>query len=373
MGGLDIYSDSIHVNLNNPAAYGELKYTTYSLGINYNTNFISSDNENKTLNGAGLDYLSIAIPTKKFGVGFGLIPLTSVGYKIENIVESEEQNLINRFEGNGGVNQVFLSIGLPIIENLRIGATAYYNFGSLNYARNQLLQGVEISTNSEDSSQISGWSYQFSAEVDVILTQKLKARGFLSLQPQSGLNSQNRRIVYTRSSINQSIEEFIEVDLDKDNLSTTTKIMPQKTKFGVGIGQDQKWFLGMQLNLSKLSNFKSEFPKRKNVDYRDASQWIIGGFYIPDYSSLTSYFSRVVYRCGLRVEDLGVLIDNQPINSTVISFGLGLPIRSLSNANVGLEIGTNGSSRNGLVANSSLALRVGLSLNDLWFIKRKYN
>ena len=33
MGGLSVYSDSIHANLNNPASLGELKLTTYSVGV----------------------------------------------------------------------------------------------------------------------------------------------------------------------------------------------------------------------------------------------------------------------------------------------------------------------------------------------------
>ena len=35
MGGIDVYNDSIHANLNNPASYGDLKMVTYSLGLNY--------------------------------------------------------------------------------------------------------------------------------------------------------------------------------------------------------------------------------------------------------------------------------------------------------------------------------------------------
>ena len=34
MGGLDVYIDSIHPNINNPASYGTLKLTTYSVGVN---------------------------------------------------------------------------------------------------------------------------------------------------------------------------------------------------------------------------------------------------------------------------------------------------------------------------------------------------
>ena len=44
-----------------------------------------------------------------------------------------------------------------------------------------------------------------------------------------------------------------------------------------------------------------------------------------------------------------------------------------SNANVGIEMGRRGEKNNGLVRETYFALRVGLSLNALWFIKPKYN
>ncbi len=373
MGGLDVYSDSIHVNLNNPAAYGKLKFTTYSLGINYNTNLLSSGDDHTALNGAGIDYLSIGIPTKRFGFGFGIIPLTSVGYKIESVEESENGVFNNQFEGSGGVNQAFFSLGVPIFKEFRIGITVFYNFGSIDYLRSQFIEGVDIVTSSDESSKINGWSYQFSSEFDITLFEQISLSGLFSFQPQANLNSENQRVYFTRSLEKGLIEDFNEIDLSNQNLDKTEKFLTQTFKIGIGLGQKQKWFMGTQLNLLNFGNFRSEFPIRDNVTYQEARQWIIGGFYIPDYTSLTSYFSRIVYRLGFRTESLGILIDGQSLRMNAISFGFGLPIQGLSNANIGLEIGSSGKNQNGLVAHSTVALRIGLSLNDLWFIKRKYN
>jgi hypothetical protein len=52
---------------------------------------------------------------------------------------------------------------------------------------------------------------------------------------------------------------------------------------------------------------------------------------------------------------------------------MGLPLGGLSNVNVGLELSQRGQKEDNLVKESLIALRVGLSLNDIWFIKRKYN
>ena len=81
MGGLSILADSIHLNLQNPAAFGELRLTTYTVGTSYNNFKISNETESSSGDNASLDYLAVGIPAGKFGFGFGVIPVTSVGYQ----------------------------------------------------------------------------------------------------------------------------------------------------------------------------------------------------------------------------------------------------------------------------------------------------
>ena len=60
-----------------------------------------------------------------------------------------------------------------------------------------------------------------------------------------------------------------------------------------------------------------------------------------------------------------------PINQFSLNLGLGLPVAGLSKANLGLEIGSIGDSE--VIKENYFSLRLGLTLNDVWFIKRKYN
>ena len=83
MGGLDVFTDSIHANLNNPAGYGFLKATTYSIGINYTNINLASLSESRNSDIASIDYIAVSIPAGKFSFGFGLLPFTSVGYRVE--------------------------------------------------------------------------------------------------------------------------------------------------------------------------------------------------------------------------------------------------------------------------------------------------
>src|SRR5690606_14890358 len=108
--------------------------------------------------------------------------------------------------------------------------------------------------------------------------------------------------------------------------------------------------------------------------YENSSSVSIGGFYIPDYNSYSSYLKRVVYRGGLRFENTGLNINDETINEFGISFGLGIPVGSMfTNANLGIEIGRRGTTNRNLIQENFINLQLSLSLNDRWFEKRKYN
>jgi hypothetical protein len=373
MGGLDVFTDSIHANLNNPASYGYLKFTTYSVGVNYTNNNLASSVESQNSDVASLDYLAVSIPTKKFSFGFGIVPYSAIGYRLEGLTQISEKSIFNRYEGSGGLNQTYFSLGVPLTKYFAVGATLNYNFGTLFYRSGQYLEGIDNGTFVANESSVNGLNYQLSAQVKIPIKRKYAAQAMFSYQPESLLESQNSRVFYIQSLTKQTIADFTEIDLAASGLDQTNLNQSQTTKTGLGFGKNQNWFVGVQYNFIKSANFNNVFFERKNITYQDAKKWIVGGFFIPDYTSFTSFWSRVVYRFGFRTEQMSTVVNNIPLTETGISFGVGLPLAGLSNANIGLEISKRGQKNAGLVQETILALRVGLSLNDIWFIKRKYN
>ncbi|NDG46985.1 MAG: hypothetical protein EBY37_07785, partial [Flavobacteriia bacterium] len=239
MGGLDVFTDSIHANLNNPASYGFLKVTTYSLGIHYRNTNLASLTESANADDASLDYLSVSIPAGKFGFGFGILPYSSVGYRIETLDSATEgQNVLNRYEGEGGINQAFLSVGLPLTSFFSIGVSAQYNFGNLFYRTGQFLEGVDTGTLLTNQSSISGLNYQYSAQANIPIQRKYLLQGMFVYQPQAFLNSQNDRIFYTQSLSNDTVVDFEEIDLNIQGLRETELETSQTTKIGLGFGEN---------------------------------------------------------------------------------------------------------------------------------------
>ncbi|MDB3927477.1 outer membrane protein transport protein [Flavobacteriaceae bacterium] len=371
MGGLSVYSDSIHVNLTNPASLSELKRVNYSLGITYDDLTFKSENANEYSNSSNVNYLAVAIPTKHFTFAFGVIPQTSVGYLLESKNESVVPNSIDRYKGEGGVNTAFLSFGVKLFKKISVGLTTNYEFGNLNHITTRFLENVELATRLESNSSLSGLNNVYSLMLREKITNKLSLHATFVSSQKFDLGSNNSQTISAYSVTGQFGGETIPVDLGY--LEKTEITVPKYQTFGLGLGVDTKWFVGAEYKLVDGGGLNNKLFELDNVEFKKGSKFSLGGFYIPKYDSFTSFFSRIVYRGGFRVEDSGLHIDNQSIKEVGLNFGFGIPFQGFSSINLGFEVGKRGTTNAGLIQENFFSVRLGMSLSDLWFVKNKYN
>ena len=377
MGGIDSAIDSIEFNINNPSSLAKLKTTNYLIGTFYKSTGISNVNSTDNINTANINYIAVGIPTKRFGFGFGVLPYSSVGFNLQSTEEYNTANSITSrlFGAEGNINRAFVSIGLPLLKYLSLGASANYNFGKFNYEKFNLIENVNYGIFSNSSSEISGFTYNFSSNLSIPLKNDFTLNLVYSFYPEGDLDSYNIESLYTSntSSITlESLGDFVDVDLNSRGLENTKLPVPKKSIYSLGLEKKNSWFIGFQYESKLSSNFENVFLDTQNVSYRDSNSLSIGGYIIPDSSSLISYWKRVKYRIGIKNEKKSIIVNNLPINHFSLNLGLGLPVAGLSKANLGLELGKIGNDDN-LIKENYFALRLGLSLNDVWFIKRKYN
>ena len=100
MAGLSIYSDSLHLNMQNPAGYSKLKLTTFAVGTTSNFLTLKDESESQSFTYSTIDYVALGLPFKKFGLGAGFKPMSSVGYEIR----TDEDDVAKLLSGRGGVN-----------------------------------------------------------------------------------------------------------------------------------------------------------------------------------------------------------------------------------------------------------------------------
>ncbi|MCD0464012.1 outer membrane protein transport protein [Flavobacterium sp. ENC] len=364
MAGVAVEQDSIHLNIENPASYASLGQTTFSVGGTFGTSKIKTEGETSKAQRTTFDYLAVGIPMGKFGAAFGLVPLSAVGYRIANDNTDTPGAVSSQLEGKGGVNKVFFGLGYKITPKWNIGADVQYNFGKITTTSIELVTDVQNATREENISKISGATFNIGTMYQTKIYKKTNLYTSLSYNFSGNLNSDNTRTA--------------QVDGDADSytypVAATELKLPGKFTIGAGIGEARKWLIGTTLAFQGEGKLNNHYNTVSNVRYENYAKYAIGGYYIPNYTSFSSYFSRITYRAGLKYEKIGLVIKNESVNDVGMSLGAGLPITgSFSNVNFGIEFGKRGTTNSGLVQENYLNFSVGFSFNDKWFVKSKYN
>lgn len=372
MGGMAVYTDSLRINTLNPASYGELQRVTISMGASMKQTTLQDATAKHKENIGSIDYLALAIPVGKIGIAAGVMPYTFSGYKISEIYTQNNIEYRNRNVAKGGINRAFIGAGYNIWKNFSIGAEMGFYFGSIEKNQFKFIQNdgdefpVQYGTARETNDRYSGFSYNFSAQYKYHLGKKKFLYTNATFSPQVSLNvkgSVNLQLV------NEQYDLIQTENIENVDVKTT---LPQHYSIGLGIGNPFKWFLGAEFTQRKTSVWNNDFLY-SNAKYQDAYKVAIGGFYTPKYNSFTSFLNRVTYRAGLRYENTGLIINDTNIEEKAVHAGVGLPVgRFASNVNIGLEYGMRGTVKNNLVKENYISMSIGISLNDRWFEKRKF-
>ncbi|PSG90711.1 hypothetical protein [Aurantibacter aestuarii] len=389
MGSMGVYNDSIHMNLQNPATYGgqnlpiynnESRPVIFTVGGSSNKTCLDSNSSSAETSTQTFDYLAVAFPLGKLGIGFGLLPYTSVGYKLDNF--NSFGQITHRYRGSGGVNKTYFSAGYQFENGLSFGVTTDYNFGNIKnntivFPYNSDGTSLSYQTREDNRSDLSGLSFNFGAHYKKMVSDKLEIQTSLTFAPEANLKSINTRsfnaIIFDNAG-NEVEVNTVDVDLDTKGLNETNLTLPSNFTIGAGIGEPRKWFAGVDFKTQNTSEFSNPLYNYENTTFENSNTIAIGGFYIPKYNSFSSYFKRMVYRAGMRFENTGLKINNEPIKEFGISFGLGLPVgNTFSNANLGFELGNRGTTDSNLIKENFFKVQLSLSLNDRWFQKKRYN
>ena len=373
MGGNTSYYDSVSVNLNVPASLSKLRFVNYSVGLNLKNNRYTAQDNNAKSTTASLNYLSVSIPTKILGFNFGIKPNTSVGYLLESVDESTDPISTNRYDGDGGINSAFIGLGFELFKNFGIGISTSYSFGNLNHYHSKLLTDVELYTRVSSESSLSGLSYNLSAVFQQKFRNNTLIYSSFVYQHESSLTSKNSQSIATLKSDGSFGGDTENIDLSLTGMDETKFTIPSFSNFGIGFGEDKKWFFGVNIKSVSGNGYKNELMALDNINFNEHNIYSAGGFFLPQFDSFTSFFDRVTYRAGFKFIDGALEVNGQDIKDFGINFGLGLPVGRISKANIGLEFGQRGTDDFGLIKENYLNLMIGVSLNDLWFIRSMYN
>jgi hypothetical protein len=148
--------------------------------------------------------------------------------------------------------------------------------------------------------------------------------------------------------------------------------LPLSLGLGIQWHDAEHWIVLADFKMKDWSGTKAfgEETLQLNRSYRISA----GAQYTND-TKASSYFKKVHYRAGFYHARTNILLRERHIDEYGLSLGCGLPLRKAyqSQFSIALEAGQRGTTLSNLVQERFLRLVLGLTFNEGWFQKRRYD
>lgn len=385
-----------HLNISNPASYGSLlKYKPlFDVGIYGKIQTLKTENSKSNQNNFALRSFALGMPIgTKTGVAFGLLPYSTVGYDINSYSLIEGDSVRYNYEGNGGINKVFLGVGREIINKgdslkLSIGANVSYLFGTIDNSRSVIYNNTTYyNSKVNDFKTFKGVNFDLGVQYSQKLSSKLKlqvgANYTLSNKLDVTKDFYAYNFKYSSFSVVETAKDTIEVNEGQKGKVT----LPSGLKVGAALTFNKKLVLSLQYEQTSWNNYEEIYDgvDLTPTELNQSSKIAFGLSYTPtsmkDWSSKTrSIFQKSTYRFGLKTVNTNITVNNTLIKDYGISFGISTPLlssRSFSSIDLGVDLGKLGTTDNSLIEDNYFRVYLGFSLSpsnyDRWFRKRKYD
>ncbi len=368
------YSNPYAVNTYNPASYANLKLTLYEAGGIASTRTIRSNNERYPTGQATLSHLNIGVPVgKNAGISFGLRPYSHVYYNLKDTsIQPGLGNSVTTYIGDGTMHYAFIGAGGKY-KGFSVGFNFGYLFGTIN--KSTFIESLEDLTtvkvsNSEFSeyTKIGGIYWNTGVQHVAKITDRLSLKSGATLTLSQQLNASRRQYWIALSRVVAGSEDTAFTSSTSNGKYT----LPMSYSVGVQLASTDNWTLGVDFTGTQSSQFRNYGNVDSVADY--SYRLAVGGEFTPDPTAMRKYLQRVTYRLGGYYGTDNVYVNNTNINYWAVTFGASLPFkRSNDRIHTAFEIGRRGQETNGLFSESFFKFSLGITLNDKWFIKRKYD
>jgi hypothetical protein len=364
--GLALLTDG-YINRANPSALARLSRTQYSGDFQYQGYTMNDGTSSSFLSSGNFQGAMLAFPLySEYNVAFalGITPFSRMAYDVRDDQTQSGQEIIQRFDGSGGLSAAQFSLSFSPHQDVFLGATMHYLFGK--FVERQRLE-------------FAGQSY-FESDVE----RDLSMDGFAftlggvyaGIDRALGLSEAKNLFVAatvftggTLGAKEKQIQNYITSTETTDVRTGSVKI-PLGVAFGVAYLLQEKTIVTSDIQFQNWDkyNYFGVHP----IEIRNSMRFGIGAEFLPTKTPGEMYFRQVTYRVGSYVNSSYLNVKGEAINEYFVTGGVGFPIfftpTSEARINVSLEYGIRGTTANALQKDSITRLTISLNGSDTWFI-----
>ncbi len=347
----------------NPANYALIPQNSFLYDIGVTGEFNSYSNTSSSEEKSNVNFSNIAFGFRimeNLGAGITMTPYSDVGYSLLGVssnIEGSTESFESNITGLGGLNDIKLNVGYALMPKLRLGLSASFLFGNIEETESFIYSTSTFE--SVEQTNYSGARLGFGLQYDV--NDKITIGSTIQL-PTSLNGNLKRSVDKTISGIAISVE-------DESSGNVSDFKLPLEFGFGMSIKPIEE----LTFSADYKKNFWSDTNQSENIgSYEDQDIYAFGLEFIQDPTSY-KYGQRLAYRLGYNYDNGYLAIGDKKVEGYNFTAGIGIPTSrgTHSMINLSYSYGSKGLLQNVLVKENFHLVTLNLSLEDIWFVKKK--
>jgi len=368
------------INALNPASYSQIDSLTFlfDFGLMGQWNTMSNGTAREGDFDGNFTYLSMQYRlVKRLGMSFGLKPLSYVGYDYGNTADIGDGTVKKNFNGTGSLSQVYGGLGYELLKNrLSLGVNVGFTFGSIERNLSTTFPESSSSTTHPGAYPVTVLSevsaHDFFWETGLQYTHPIGKKDQLTI---GAVFSPKQKFAATNSVKRTLYDANASTIVRADTFPNYKDLyMPMSIGGGFSYVKNNQLTFGADVLYQKWTDVA--YPgSDAGMTFNDRIKYSGGIEYVKNPNVQRGYLKRIRYRLGGYYSNSYVDVNNSGIDEFGITAGFGLPFRFRnreSMVNIGAEY-IKIIPQKQLIDEQYFRVTVGVTFNELWFRKHKFD
>lgn len=379
--------DGGRLNIQNPASYTAIDSLAFIFDVGMGIQQVRMSGNGSSVNAvnASLEYVTAGFRLRPgLGMSIGFVPYSTIGYNFTNtgfvgISSTSMQTITSRktYYGNGGLHEMFMGIGWNPFANFCIGANVGYVWGTYNHSLAQTFyEGSTISSNYNTQneawdSDIKTYKLDFGVQYPIVLNKSNKLTLGATASIGHTIGSEVSMIRYT--SLGDTLESKVKKAFEMPYTMSAGAAWQHKEKITLAADYTIERWKGCKVPVS-LTTPTSSSIQIATDQYYNRHKISVGAEYMQNPLG-RRYGQLIRYRLGASFATPNVKVnDMKGPREYSLTAGVALPLttRSRSLINVSAQWLRRVPSSSSLITENYLMLHLGVTFNESWFMKWRF-